>query len=139
VANPLALNFDVSNYLIDVDGGPTSSNINIQWNPSSTTAYDSNIMLDFGPVGTPTSTQLDSVPFGVLHNSQDGSAPSDAVSARVDGGGTLRTVYADGSESDSFQLGYIALGASGPQSVVRAPLDSATQTAVNAIFPVVAP
>ncbi len=138
-ANPLVLNFDASNYLLDIDGAPSAHNIYIQWNPSSTSAYDSNIVLDFGPIGMPTSTRLDNVPFGVSQNSQDGFAPSESVSARVDASGVLRTLYANGSESDSFQLGYVALGSGGSQSVVRASLDSATQTSVDGIFPVVTP
>ncbi len=138
-ATPLILNFDAGNYLLDIDGAPGAPTVYIQWNSATTTAYDSNFMLDFGPVGMPTSTRLDSVPFGVSQSFQDGSAPSKAVSADVDASGVLRTVYADGSQGDSFQLGYIALGMNGSQSVVRASLDSATQTAVNAIFPVVTP
>ena len=85
----------------------------------------------------PTSTRLDNIAFGVSQSFQDGSAPSESVSARVDASGVLHTIYADGSEGNSFQLGYVALGSSGPQSIVRAPLDSTTQTAVNSIFPVV--
>tara|TARA_R110002095_G_scaffold161734_6_gene140135 strand:- start:2438 stop:3370 length:933 start_codon:yes stop_codon:yes gene_type:complete len=137
--NPLVLNFDASNYLLSIDGMPSSPMVYIQWDPAKTTAYDSSINLDLGPVGMPTSTRIEDGAFGVSQSSQDGSAPSEPVSARVDASGVLRTVYADGSEGDSFQLGYVSLGMDISSTVVRAPLDSTTQTAVNAIFPVVAP
>lgn len=137
--NPLALNFDISNDLLNVDGMPYSPTLYIQWDSASTSAPDSSFILDFGLTGMPTPTRLDSVPFGVSQTSQDGSAPSDAVSARVNGDGVLRTIYADGSEEDSFQIAYIALGENGPESIVRAPLDTTTLAKVNAIFSPVTP
>lgn len=139
VANPLVLNFDASNYLFDVDGGPSAPTLYIQWDPAKTTAYDSNITLDFGPIGMPTSTRQEALPFAVDQSTQDGSAPSAPVSSEVDSSGILSTIYADGSKGADFQLAYVALGMDISQTVVRPSLSPALQASVNAIFPVVAP
>lgn len=134
-ANPLSLNFDGINNLMDVSGVLGSLNVYIQWDPAlAAGAPDSSVMLDFGPMGIATATHLENVPYSVSGSYQDGSAPSDAVSAYVDGSGSLQTTYADGSSQESFQLGYMGLGSDPSQVVVRAPLDAAAQAKVNAIF-----
>lgn len=133
--NPIILNFDVSHYLMDVDGMPVPRSLYIQWDPAKTSAYDQYFSLDFGPMGLSTSTrQESSADFGVDQSYQDGSIPSTPVSARVDASGMFYTKYADGSEQPSFELGYMSLGTMPGQMVVRAALDVATQTSVNAIF-----
>ncbi len=138
-ANPLSLNFDGTNNLMDVSGMAGPLNVYLQWDPAlSSGAPDSNVMLDFGPMGMPGATHIEDAPYGVISSYQDGSAPSKAVSAHVDGSGALQAVYADGSSQESFQLGYISLGADPSQTVVRAPLNVAEQDKVNGIFPAAA-
>ena len=134
-ANPIILNFDGSNYLMDVDGMPGPRALYIQWDPAKTTAYDQYFSLDFGPVGIASSTRQEANPFSVDQSYQDGSTPSEPVSARVDASGVFYTIYADGSEQPSFELGYVGLSTMAGQTVVRASLDAVTQTSLNALFP----
>ena len=128
-ANPLWLNFNADNKLMDVSGSTAPTQLFI----GEGSDYSDEVVftLDLG-ITSGHETQLTAAAaFSVGYTEQNGSGTLKAVSAYVDGNADLHTVYANGSEAVTHQLAHMTVGTNPGESVVRAPLTEAEQTAIN--------